>query len=186
MEDSIKYILEKLGAEQYFKSDFGIHYSNANLENLLGLKIPKWLKAILKTYAGSIKFAEGARLKPNIKSGREDADGYLVVDILYGSVDGNGFGLIEQNKTYLLHDFFPKSLTVIGESAFGDQICLHKKTKEVIYWKHDVGDDPSISTSIIAKDFEEFLKKLEPDNADFDDKTFEELGVIVDELNLDI
>lgn len=177
-------LFDKLGATTYSSSKAENHHSLLSAEKELGIKFPKLLSKLFEKYNDAISFENGAIFKPRQLSGLEGKDGFLSLDFIYGLGANENLGLIENNSSLSKHDFFPDSLITIGDAGGGNQICFDKKTSKIVFWKHDVGSDPSNSVSEIARNFTNFLNLLKPDTIDGNEKTLQELGVIVDKVVL--
>jgi len=151
---------EKLGLRFLEKED--------SLNNLYPLEqnvmfaLPAMLKDLFLEENRPIVFDKGAKFTPQIKTGREDGNGYLSLDSLYSlSVSGdNSLGVV--NLTFASE--IRPDLIIIGESSGGDQICFDKLSHEIYLWMHDI--DYESSDVMIAKNFRVFVDALEPDEAD--------------------
>lgn len=156
--------------------------SIANFESRIGAKIPTELASILIEIGNAVLFDNGAKFIPSNPCGREDANGYLSVEVFYGGATGPN-GLEYENTR--LEGQMPPDLIAIGEAAGGDQICLSKISPKLFFWKHDVEFDTS--TSEIADDITTFLDTLKPENNTILDPSsvIAKYGIIEDKSFLD-
>ena len=149
---------EKLGARSLANAISDLN-SVATFENKYTVQLPSVLRNLLTDIQGAVIFDKGAKFKPECISGREDAMGYLSLEMLYGG-QVLGDNSLEEVNVRLSSEISP-SLIIIGESSGGDQICFNKVNGEVIFWMHDVA--PNGSEVSVAKDFDQFVRSLESD-----------------------
>ena len=132
--------------------------SISEFEQKIGVSFPVELLSLLNDIGDAVVFDRGAKFVPLEYSGREDTDGYLSIEVLYGGISGVN-GLCDRYS--MLKDQIPLGLIAIGEAPGGDQICLEQASLKVIFWKHDVEAGRSVTE--IAKSITSFFESLEPD-----------------------
>jgi len=133
-------------------------------ENKHTIELPSSLKELLHKFQGAIVFDKGAKFKSECSSGREDDDGYLSLEMLYGGHLKGDNSLEEVNAR--LSDELGSDLVVVGDSTGGDQICINRKNGTVIFWMHDT--PPLNAEVLISKSFDDFIESLEPDECEND------------------
>lgn len=153
----MKNLINRLGARAATNSrvtDAGL----SEFEQQIGFSFPSELSALLSEFGGAVVFDQGAKFIPLSPSGREDDDGYLNLEILYGVADGPD----SLNKRYMMtKDGLPAGVVPIGEASGGDQIRIEKDSLKILFWKHDVNFDQAMSE--VADGIGNFLVSLKPD-----------------------
>jgi hypothetical protein len=126
-------------------------------EARLLFQIPDLLRDLLIHFRTAVIFDEQVKFKPNSRSGVEDADGYLSLEILYGpSADTNSI----RGRVSTYEGLMPPGIVPIGEAPGGDQICLETRTGRILLWLHEARSEPEVCSEI-AESFEQFVAKLQ-------------------------
>ena len=153
----MKNLIDRLKARA-LRTGGGAADAISKLEKKAGMLLPTELTSLLKEIRNAVVFDSGAKFVPSNSTGRENAEGYLSVEVIYGGQSSSN-GLDERNL--VLKDKMPPGLIAIGEAPGGDQICLEKGSSKVFFWKHDVETGESVTE--IASNMASFLNALEPD-----------------------
>ena len=138
--------IERLGARALQHSG-KLPQQNPNSDHGFECQLPPELLSLLEKIGGPVVFEQGANFIPCSPSGRENSNGHLSLDVLYG-LTGGVDGLATRHSM-TRHDL-PSNVTPIGEAPGGGQICLELGSGKIAFWKHDVSQDEAVTE--IAKD----------------------------------
>jgi hypothetical protein len=149
--------LSKLGARLLGEKSGHLEQALKSAEQIVPM--PLSYREILLEFGGAIIFDNGAKFTCDEHSPLSDKNGYKSLEVLYGL--GNSKNSIEQ-KASQYEGQLPPSFVPIGESSGGNLVCVNG-TGSVHLWDHE--SQQSEGTWRIAASIDEFLKRLEPDDA---------------------
>ena len=133
------------------------------LERSLGVQLPATYRAILIDCGGEVFLENGAIFRPEEPTPWDDSgDGTLDVNSFYGV--GRFRTTLQKMIEALVGEQIPEWLIPIGESTFGNQLCLAigGEDKDAIYfWDHEYNEGTGLYR--VAPSFDAFLKMLQPD-----------------------
>ena len=133
------------------------------LERSLGVQLPAIYRAILLDYGGEIFLANGAIFRPEEPTPWDDTgDGTLDINCFYGV--GNFRTTLQNMIESLVGEQLPEWLIPIGESTFGNQLCLAISGEDrdaVYFWDHE--HDEGTGLYRVAPSFDAFIAMLKPD-----------------------
>ncbi len=115
-------------------------------------------RAVLAEIGGAIVFDNGAKFTTDEPSPLNRKSGYQRLEMLYGLGDEEN-SLVREAKHY--QGQLPPSFVPIGESPGGNLICVDG-AGQVFLWDHESTNDQGVWK--VADSFDEFFKRLEPDN----------------------
>ena len=133
------------------------------LERSIGVQLPATYRTMLIDYGGEIFFGNGAIFLPKEPTPWDDTgDGTLDIIDFYGV--GDFHTTLQSMINDLVGEQIPEWLIPIGDSTFGNQLCLAITGEErdaVYFWDHE--HDEGTGLYRVAPSFDAFIAMLKPD-----------------------
>jgi len=174
--EAIKSKMVELGAEVLDGIADNPRFKLDDIKNKLSYLPSPTHETILLGWPGTIVFNQGAIFKPKENSPVDPESGFQRLESLYGLADDKG-NILRKNK--MLHDQIPDRYIAIGDAPGGNEICVDRETRKIVFWYHEASDENE-SLFEIANSFDEFFNSLRPDN---DSQSVESITGKIDESN---